>query len=68
MRKEIITSKAYEQQITQRYGKKDNEAPPLLPETVRKTLAKFILNNRYLSRALVIDRWFLHTNQQPLRL
>ena len=58
----------YEQIVTQRYGEKVGEEKSLLSENLRKKLAKFVLNNRYLSRALVIDRWFLHAHQKPLKL
>jgi flavin-dependent dehydrogenase len=57
----------YEQQIINRYGDKDYNRKSLLPQSIRQSIARLILNNRRLSREIVIDRWFLHKDQQPLR-
>ena len=58
----------YEQLITQRYGEKDYNRKSILPTSIRHSLGKLILNNRRLSRGIVIERWFLHTHQQPLKI
>lgn len=51
---------AYETQLKNRYGRKASETPPHLPQAVRHFLAHLLLTNRFLTRRVLLDNWFLH--------
>ena len=58
----------YDEKVNQRYGKKDYDKKPGIFSPVRHSIGKVILSNRYLSRQVVLNNWFLHTKQSPLEL
>ncbi len=58
----------YEERLTERFGRRQAPEPgPLLPESLRKRLARYLLTNRWFARHVVMDRWFLHRGQPVLR-
>lgn len=70
----------YVSSLTQRLGKREEQTTsaffkPIAPlikgyiaPKVTQFVGKQILSNRWASRHIVIDRWFLHTNQAPLTI
>ena len=57
----------YHDQLIKRFGEK-HEHYSWLPGNVKRALAKQVLANRYLSRRILLDRFFLHANEQPMLL
>lgn len=51
--------KAYETKLNTRYSS-GGDAQLLLPHAVRHYLAHLLLSNRFLTRRVVLDNWFLH--------
>lgn len=61
----------YINMLAQRLGKMEKQTASPFTETFLPKITQFvgkqILSNRWASRHIVIDRWFLHNNQAPLR-
>jgi len=61
----------YINMLAQRLGKMEKQTASPFAETFLPKITQFvgkqILSNRWASRHIVIDRWFLHNNQPPLR-
>ena len=51
--------KNYETKLNARYSS-DGEEQKLLPQSVRHFFAHLLLSNRFLTRRIVLDNWFLH--------
>lgn len=51
---------AYGQQLHAHYGRRSNEKQPHLPPAMRHFLAHRLLSNRYLTRHILLNSWFLH--------
>lgn len=61
------TLMAYPTRLAERFG---SASPPqrTLPEFLRPLLARNLMNNRWFTRRVVLDRWFLHTHQAELQI
>ena len=59
----------YLRRLEQRFGKRCRRPPPAgrIPSAWRQFLAGRLLANRWFVRRVVMDRWFLHSNQPPAR-
>jgi flavin-dependent dehydrogenase len=59
----------YETQMNERFGDRETQgdAAAWLPASLRQTLAAHLLANSWFARNVVIDRWFLHSQQPALR-
>jgi len=62
----------YVDALESRFGPRDQaqkiSAAGLLPDSVKRFLAARLLASRWFARHLVLDRWFFHTDQAPLRV
>jgi geranylgeranyl reductase family protein len=58
----------YVERLTRRFGDKDvqHEAAPWLSPGLRQSLAAKLLATGWFARHVVIDRWFLHTQQRAV--
>jgi menaquinone-9 beta-reductase len=59
----------YETALRQRFGER-GEAPALssiLPDSLRMSLARTLMQTQWFARHVILDRWFLHSHQEPLR-
>jgi flavin-dependent dehydrogenase len=58
----------YQDLITQRFGKKKRESNThiKLPAWFKMVLARKLLATRWFTRKIVLNQWFLHTDQAPL--
>ncbi len=57
---------AYSSRLTQRFGSGAAAAGDRVPAFLRNLLAGAILGSRWLTRRVVLDRWFLHAHQPAL--
>ena len=55
----------YYEHLTKRFGEK-HEHHTWLTGNLKRVLAKQILASRFLSRHILLDRFFLHSNEQPM--
>jgi len=62
----------YVDALVARFGPRDRahkiSVAGLLPESLKQFLAARMLASRWFARHLVLDRWFFHTDQAPLRV
>jgi geranylgeranyl reductase family protein len=62
----------YVDALESRFGPRDQahkiSAASLLPDSVKRFLAARLLASRWFARHLVLDRWFFHADQAPLRV
>jgi len=58
---------SYQARLTERFGK---ASPPrkVFPEFLRPLLARKLMDNRWFTRNVVLDRWFLHAHQAELQI
>jgi len=56
----------YADRLAARFGSAESSAGTE-PSSLRKFLAGILLGNRWFTRYVVLDRWFLHTNQPALQ-
>jgi len=58
----------YASRLTDRFGKKSpaENSSSWLPQGIRQSLAASLMATRWFVRHIVVDRWFLHAQQQPL--
>jgi len=57
----------YAEEIAARFGRKGGDVGDLkLPAGVKELGARVLLSSNWLTRHLVLDRWFLHREQRPL--
>jgi flavin-dependent dehydrogenase len=61
---------AYVDKLQQRFGQREpsGRLAGLMPAGLRQSLARWVLGNRWLSRYLLVKRWFLHTQDKPMNL
>lgn len=57
----------YRQRLEARFGPLETGERGLIPDGLRQRLAAPLLKNRWFTRHVVLDRWFLHVHQPPLR-
>ncbi len=57
---------AYPVRLAQRFGEPGADTAPWLPPTLKRRLARWILETPLTNRRLVVERWFLHRHQPPL--
>jgi len=58
----------YLENIVARFGERQHAQNAWLPTNIKRALARQILNNRFLSRHILLDRFFLHANDSPVQL
>jgi flavin-dependent dehydrogenase len=60
----------YADRLAARFGprQRSSQSPPPLLGALRRAAGRGLLGNRWLTRRLVLDRWFLHRHQGPLEL
>ncbi len=62
----------YVERLVQRFGPRDGRARTLpmelLPAALKRALAGRLLASRWFARHLVLNRWFFHLHQPPLRV
>jgi len=58
---------AYSDRLTARFGPESASAGGMVPGFLRKVLAGALLGNRWFTRRVVLDRWFLHAHQPLLQ-
>lgn len=57
----------YRHRLVARFGEMEAEERGFIPESLRQFVAGQLLKNRWFTRHVVLDRWFLHVHQPPLR-
>jgi len=60
--------KPYHEHIVGRFGERQHSQNAWLPGNIKRAFARQVLNNRFLSRHILLDRFFLHTNDPPVQL
>jgi len=60
----------YRRMLEARFGKRQSHASSrsLIPQWLKRQLAKRLLANHWFTRRVVLDRWFLRANQPPLEI
>lgn len=62
----------YVERLVARFGPRERShhlpLNRLLPESAKRTLAARLLGSRWFARRFVLDRWFFHLDQEPLRV
>ncbi|TRZ97515.1 MAG: NAD(P)/FAD-dependent oxidoreductase [Rhodocyclaceae bacterium] len=61
------TLMTYPARLTERFGKATTPGKGI-PEFLRPLLARKLMDNRWFTRNVVLDRWFLHAHQAELQL
>jgi flavin-dependent dehydrogenase len=61
------TLMAYPARLAERFGKASGPQRTL-PEFLRPLLARKLMDNRWFTRRVVLDRWFLHAHQAQLQI
>jgi flavin-dependent dehydrogenase len=58
----------YASRLTARFGKRipAEDSGSWLPQAIRRPLAASLMATRWFVRHIVVDRWFLHAQQQPV--
>lgn len=60
---------AYQARIMERLGRRERkEVTDYLPQWFKQSLAGALLNTHWFVRNVVVERWFLHSEQAPLTL
>lgn len=57
----------YRHRLISRFGEMEAEERSYVPESLRQFVAGQLLKNRWFTRHVVLDRWFLHVHQPPVR-
>ncbi|WP_455366849.1 geranylgeranyl reductase family protein [Kaarinaea lacus] len=60
--------KPYAENIVARFGERQHTQNAWLPGNIKRALARQVLTNRFLSRHILLDRFFLHINDPPVQL
>ncbi len=60
---------SYQERIEQRFGQRQPEPGMLekLPLGIKQPIASALMKTDWFTRKIVTDRWFLHTQQEPLK-
>ena len=60
----------YRRALEQRFGSRESTTSllQLIPDNIRRFLARHLITNHWFASRVVIDEWFLHTRQQPLTI
>jgi len=59
----------YEDKLLERFGPREGSALlKQIPTGVRLSLARHLMQTRWFTRRVLLDRWFLHTHQAALRI
>lgn len=59
---------SYGKRLKARFGPKSARTTDRIPASLRNLAAKTLLGNRWFTRHVVLDRWFLHADQPGLNL
>ncbi|MBD3609428.1 MAG: NAD(P)/FAD-dependent oxidoreductase [Gammaproteobacteria bacterium] len=57
----------YQVMLHQRYGKPMNQSRGWLPESWKQKIASWLMRQRWFNRNVVIERWFLHSQQPAMQ-
>ena len=60
--------KPYLENIVTRFGERQAVSNAWLPGNIKRALGRQVLSSRFLSRHILLDRFFLHINDQPVQL
>lgn len=58
----------YPQRLRERFGPVQSAGASLLPQQLQRFIGGKLLSNAWFTRHVVLDRWFLHAQQHPLRI
>lgn len=58
----------YPQRLRERFGPVQSADASLLPQQLQRFIGGKLLGNAWFTRHVVLDRWFLHAQQYPLRI
>jgi flavin-dependent dehydrogenase len=58
--------KDYALALENRFGRNGLDPAAVLPAPVLRGLASSLMNSRWFSRHVLLERWFLHTHEEPL--
>ena len=58
----------YRQMLAARFGSRKSPITmlQLLPDSLRRALARYLISNHWFAGKVIIDDWFLHARQRPL--
>lgn len=57
----------YEHRLEARFGRRDERGPErLMPLWMRRALGRRLIGRAWFARRVVLEKWFLHTDQAPL--
>jgi geranylgeranyl reductase family protein len=56
----------YESRLRERFGARNSSAVVMAPSRIRMALARSLLQTRWFTQHVVLNRWFLHARQRPL--
>lgn len=65
---DISSLMAYEDKLHARFGTPQPNKRSWVPDRIKQMLARILLGNRWFSRRVVIDQWFLQRQQSPLEI
>ena len=60
--------KPYLENIATRFGERQAISNAWLPGNIKRALARQVLSSRFLSRHILLDRFFLHINDSPVQM
>ncbi len=58
----------YPQRLRERFGPVQSADASLFPQQLQRFIGGKLLSNAWFTRHVVLDRWFLHAQQHPLRI
>ena len=67
-RYDVTSLMAYQDKLYTRFGVPKPNKHSWIPIVIKQKIARFLLGNKWFSRRVVIDKWFLQRQQPPLQL
>jgi len=58
----------YPQRLQERFGPVQSADASIFPQQLQRFIGGKMLSNAWFTRHVVLDRWFLHAQQHPLRI
>ena len=57
----------YQQRVEARFGRRElSPVERLMPEWIKQAVGRRLIANRWFSRNVLVEKWFLHADQPPL--